>query len=73
MDKSFFDRVLEAGIPYNNNCSDLQVKNCKELQEILKDFPDKTGVLAVKYWNRNDKSEWIDFPFAYPLSAIGYF
>lgn len=64
--QTLYEAVKEAGIPIGNHYSDLYAKSCRELDEILKEFPlYKTGALRQNFTSCIDKTRWSSFPFLF--------
>lgn len=62
--KTFFDKIKDAGIPFDNHESDLYIPNTKEAQEILNQYPVKKEI-SSKFMHAIKQETWISIPFAY--------
>jgi hypothetical protein len=63
--KSFCQEVIERGLEYSHRYSDLYVKHCKELDELLELYPQFKRGLRVSFTSKLDGQRWSEFPFLY--------
>lgn len=64
MEKEFFEKIKEAGIPFDNHESDLYIPNTPEVRAILEQYPTKKEI-TTPFIHQVKKEEWLEVPFAY--------
>lgn len=62
--ETLFQKIVEAGIEFDNHESDLYVKNSKGVHAILEKFP-LNATNARPFKSEIDGEMWLDVPFAY--------
>lgn len=63
--ESFYQEIVKRNIEHSNRYSDLLVKECKELDEVLLKFPQFKRGLRVRFRSLIDGELWNEFPFLY--------
>lgn len=61
--KTLFHQVKEAGIPFDNHCSDLYIPVNMKTQKLVAEYEFKQNVTTFS--SAIDKTPWFDIPFAY--------
>lgn len=61
MKETLYDECVARGIPIENHESDLYIPLNSETMELLKFY----GCRGELFANQEDKTTWIDIPFAY--------
>lgn len=63
--KSFCQEIIDRGLEHGHRYSDLQVKHCKELDEVLNLYPQFKEGLRIIFVSQLDGQVWSEFPFLY--------
>jgi len=65
--KTIFEQVIEAGIPFNNHCSDLYIPVTTDTAKLLRKCAKENNYTSMitQFTSNIDGKLWYDIPFAY--------